>query len=68
VWWRAAVIGLPVGLIQVGINQGEHWLGHDITRVVLLKSLLSPLFSFGVAFASTLATHVAELRRQNSHP
>jgi len=68
VWARAAKLGLVVGLIQVLLNQGDHWLRHEVDAVIVAKSILSPLLSFGIAFASTLATQVAELRRQNSHP
>ncbi len=68
VWRRAALIGLPVGLLQVAVNQGDHWLRHELTAGVLLKSIVSPLLSFGIAFASATATHVAELRRQASSP
>ncbi len=66
VWRRAALIGLPVGFLQVAVNQGDHWLRHELTAGVLLKSIVSPLLSFGIAFASAAATHAAQLRRQSS--
>jgi len=68
VWRRAALIGLPVGLLQVAVNQGDHWLRLQLTAVVILKSIVSPLLSFGIALASAVATRTAELRRAASHP
>lgn len=58
VWRRACRLGLTVGLVQVALNQGDHWLRHEVDAVVVLKSLLSPLLSFSIAFASAVATHV----------
>jgi hypothetical protein len=63
VWVRAAKLGLVVGLIQVSLNQGDHWLRGEITTGVIIKSILSPLLSFGIAFASAAATHA-----ENSSP
>ncbi|MBL9189373.1 MAG: hypothetical protein JNK23_17955 [Opitutaceae bacterium] len=57
VWLRAAKLGLPVGLVQVALNQGDHWLHHEITTGLVLKSILSPLLSFSIAFVSAVATH-----------
>jgi hypothetical protein len=63
VWVRAAKLGLVVGLIQVSLNQGDHWLRGDITTAVVIKSILSPLLSFGIAFASAAAPHAENLPR-----
>jgi hypothetical protein len=63
VWTRAAKLGLVVGLIQVSLNQGDHWLQGHITTGVVIKTILSPLLSFGIAFASAAATHVDNLQR-----
>jgi hypothetical protein len=68
VWRRAAPIGLPVGLLQVAANQGDHRLRLRLTASVLLKSIVSPLLSFGNALASAVATRSAELRRAASRP
>jgi hypothetical protein len=65
VWARAAKLGLVVGLIQVSLNQGDHWLQGHITTGVVIKSILSPLLSFGIAFASAAATHVDNLQRSS---
>lgn len=58
VWQRAARLGLVVGLVQVALNQGDHWLRHEVDAAVILKTILSPLLSFAIAFASAAATHV----------
>ena len=63
VWARAARLGLVVGFIQVSLNQGDHWLQGEVTTGVVIKSLLSPLLSFGIAFASAAATQVDNLSR-----
>jgi hypothetical protein len=57
VWARAAKLGLVVGFIQVSLNQGDHWLRHEVDTAVVVKSILSPLLSFAIAFASAVATH-----------
>lgn len=59
VWRKAAPIGLVVGLIQICVNQGDHWLKHEITAAVLLKTILCPLISVGVAVVSAVAAHPA---------
>lgn len=61
VWTRAARLGLVVGLIQVSLNQGDHWLRGEINTTLILKSILSPLLSFGIA--SAVATHAENLSR-----
>jgi hypothetical protein len=63
VWSRAAKLGLVVGFIQVSLNQGDHWLRHEVDAVLVVKSILSPLLSFGIAFASAAATHVENFQR-----
>jgi len=65
VWSRAAKLGLVVGIIQVSLNQGDHWLRGEITTAVIIKSILSPLLSFGIAFASAAATHAETLSRSS---
>ena len=69
VWVRAAKLGLVVGFIPVSLNQGDHWLRHQVTTAVVVKTILSPLLSFSIAFASCVATHVENLRRTAApHP
>ncbi len=66
VWVRAAKLGLVVGIIQVSLNQGDYWLRDEVTPLILLKSILSPLLSFGIAFASAVATQAESLQRSSS--
>lgn len=66
VWRRAAKLGLIVGLMQVSLNQGDHWLRHEVTTAVVVKTVLSPVISFAIAFASAAATRIQALR--NSPP
>lgn len=65
-WARAAKLGLAVGLVQVSLNQGDHWLTGQVTTGVILKSILSPLLSFAIAFASAAATHAETLARSDT--
>jgi hypothetical protein len=55
-WWRAARIAVPVGLVQVMINQGDHLFRGEITPAVVAKSLLTPTVTFLVAFVSAVLT------------
>lgn len=66
VWRRASRLGLTVGLVQVALNQGDHWLRHEVDALVVLKSILSPLLSFSIAFVSAVATHVETRFRSTS--
>ncbi len=68
VWRRAARLGLVVGLLQAGLNQGDHWLHHEITTGVVLKTVLSPLLSFAIALLSAAATSVETLQRAPANP
>ncbi len=63
IWGRAATLGLSVGLLQVAINQGDAWLGHQVTRGVIIKSILSPLVTLSVALISAARTEAACRRR-----
>lgn len=68
VWRRAAPIGLSVGLFQAALNQGDHWLNHQVTTAVVIKTLLSPLITLSVALLSAAATHtrIQRLRADQS--
>ncbi|AOS46167.1 hypothetical protein Verru16b_03264 [Lacunisphaera limnophila] len=66
VWARATKLGLVVGLIQVSLNQGDYWLSGQVTPLIVIKSILSPLLSFGIAFASAVATQAEHLSRSSS--
>lgn len=56
VWIRALRIGLPVGLVQIAVNQGDHWLAGHITGGVIAKTIASPSISIGIALVAGVAT------------
>ncbi len=62
VWSRACKLGLSVGLIQVAINQGDFWLNHRVSLMVIIKSVLTPLVTLSVALISAAATYVEKQR------
>ncbi len=64
VWRRTLILGLPVGLLQAALNQGDHWWRHQIDAVVVTKTILCPLLSCTIVFASAVATHA----EKNSQP
>lgn len=51
-WRRGLAIGLPVGLLQVSVNQGDVWLRGAADLTVVVKSIVSPVIAVGVAVAS----------------
>ena len=55
VWRRTLMLGLPVGLVQAALNQGDHWWQHHVDGAVILKTILSPLLSCAIAFVSAVA-------------
>jgi len=65
VWTRAAMIGLPVGCLQVVINQGDVWWHHQADLVVVAKTIASPFVAFSVAFVSAADAWVG---RRDSAP
>ncbi len=66
VWRRAALLGIPVGVMQATLNQGDHWLAGVFTAGVVAKSILSPCLSFSIAYASAVLTHAENLQRKSS--
>lgn len=62
VWRRAAKLGFLVGLAQVALNQGDHWLRGEITRVLVFKSIFSLLFAVLVVLLASASTRAAALR------
>jgi hypothetical protein len=51
-WRRGLALGLPVGALQVTVNQGDVWLRGGADAVVVVKTILSPLIAVGIAVAS----------------
>jgi hypothetical protein len=66
VWRKAAPIGLAVGLLQVAVNQGDHWLSHEITTTIIIKSIISPLIGLGLAVVSAAASHQGKSKKSST--
>ena len=62
VWTRGLKLGLSVGLAQALINQGDVWMAHAETAGTVVKTIVSPLVTFGVALVSAAATCVERLK------
>ena len=50
--------GFTVGLLQATINQGDHWVRGEVDRVVIIKSIVSPLIGFTLVLVSAAETWV----------
>ena len=57
------MVGLPIGLLQAVINQGDVWLRHEQTAGTVIKTLVSPLVTFSVALISAAGVWVEQQRR-----
>ncbi|MES2697051.1 MAG: hypothetical protein V4773_26540 [Verrucomicrobiota bacterium] len=55
-WRRTLLLGLPIGLLQATLNQGDHWWHRHVDALVVLKTILSPLLSCTTAFVSAALT------------
>jgi hypothetical protein len=63
-WRRALLVGVPVGLLQAAIHQGNAWARGAVDAPVVLKTLMSPLLSFALVWAgAALARGKKEARR-----
>ncbi len=58
VWFRACKLGLSVGLLQATVNQGDVWLRHAQDKIVVFKTIASPLIAFTLVLVSSAATWV----------
>ncbi len=66
VWRKAAPIGLAVGLLQMVINQGDHWLRHEVNSTIVIKSILSPLIGLSLAVVSAAASHQGKSKKTST--
>jgi len=66
VWLRAVKLGLTVGLLQAAINQGDHWVRGEVDKVVILKSIVSPLIGFTLVLFSAAQTWVQRTLEQTN--
>jgi hypothetical protein len=64
---RALRLGTAVGLVQVTLNQGDHWLRGEITTTVVIKSVSSLLFAMLVVLLASAATRAEALRTAPPH-
>jgi hypothetical protein len=62
VWRRAILVGLPVGILQAVINQGDRWWHLSIDHAVVAKTIISLLVTFSVALISVAATYIERKR------
>jgi hypothetical protein len=60
VWRRTRALGLPVGLLQAALNQGDHGWRRDAGPAVVAKTLLSPRLACTIAFLSAATTRPAD--------
>ena len=58
VWARAVKFGLTAGLLQALVNQGDHWLRHEVGPAVVLKTIVSPLIGLTLVLFTSAATWV----------
>ena len=65
VWLRAVRLGLTVGLLPATINQGDRWISHTVDKIVLVKSIVSPLVGFALVLISSAETWVQRTREQS---
>ena len=68
VWRRSAVVGLPIGVLQAVLNQGDVWLRHETAVGTVAKTILSPLVTFFVALISAAALWVEQHRVPGNKP
>lgn len=63
VWRCASVFGLPIGLLQAVLNQGDLWLRHAVNGAVIAKTIISPLVTFTVALISAAGNEVENRKK-----
>ena len=62
VWRRSLLIGLPVGVIQILVNQGDHWWRLQVDEVIVLKTLMTPVVALCVCLFSAAGSFVQVTR------
>lgn len=66
IWRRAVRLGSAVGLVQVALNQGDHWARGEITPVLILKSVCSLLFAIFVVLFASASTRAAAIENHRT--
>ena len=67
VWMRVLKVGLPVGILQAVINQGDVWYHDQATGLTLAKTIISPLVTSSVALVASAATWVEKQRETETY-
>jgi hypothetical protein len=67
VWMRVLKVGLPVGILQSIINQGDVWYHHQATGLTLAKTIISPIVTSSVALVAAAATWVEKQRETETY-
>ena len=62
---RALKFGFTAGLLQAAVNQGDLWLHHAASPVVVVKTIVSPLIGFTLVLFTSAATWVQKSVEQN---
>jgi len=67
-WRRAFLVALPVGFVQVAVNQGDVWVRHLVDGAaaapsLVVKSLASPLITVTVSVVSAALEFVEREKR-----
>lgn len=67
-WRRAFCVALPVGLVQVLVNQGDVWARHFVEGAaaapsLVVKTLASPLITVSVSVVSAVLEFVDREKR-----
>lgn len=58
VWSRALKFGFTAGMLQAAVNQGDHWLRHEVGAGVVVKTIVSPLIGLTLVLFTSAATWV----------
>ncbi len=66
VWIRAIKLGATVGVIQMALNQGDYWLKGAVTTAVVIKTIMTPIVTFGVSLYAATETRVEQMKNEKS--
>lgn len=66
-WGRALRVGVPVGLLQAAIHQGDAWLRLAVDARIVLKTAVSPLVGFALVWAGAAGALVTKAMEGRAH-
>lgn len=67
VWRRACKLGVPVGILQAFINQGDYWLLNRSHEASMTKTIISFLVTFVAALGSSAEVHLDQRDQINGN-